>query len=118
VVSPQTLLRWHRELVRRKWTHARISAGGRRPITEEVGELILLMGRENPRWGASGSGASSPSSEGLGHEDPKAASRERTRPRLDWILVIGRGHLERVLRVYASHCNAGRPHRGLGLKPR
>ncbi len=35
---------------------------------------------------------------------------------LDWILVIGRRHLERVLRVFASHYNAGRPHRGLDLK--
>lgn len=36
VVSPQTLLRWHRELVRRKWTYKRISVGGRPPITDEV----------------------------------------------------------------------------------
>jgi putative transposase len=34
---------------------------------------------------------------------------------LDWILVRGRRHLERVLRAYASHYNAGRPHRGLRL---
>jgi putative transposase len=51
VVSPQTLLRWHRELVRRKWTYRRRCAGGRPPITGEVRELILRMGRENPRWG-------------------------------------------------------------------
>jgi transposase InsO family protein len=37
--------------VKRKWTHKRISAGGRPPITEEVRDLILRMGRENPRWG-------------------------------------------------------------------
>jgi hypothetical protein len=61
VVSPQTLLRWHRELVRRKWTFRRRSAGGRAPIPGQVRDLILRMGRENPRWGASGSGASSPS---------------------------------------------------------
>jgi transposase InsO family protein len=35
---------------------------------------------------------------------------------LDWILVFGRRHLERVLRTYTSHYNARRPHRGLGLK--
>src|SRR5918996_3436760 len=51
LVSPQTLLRWHRELVRRKWTFRRRSTGGRPPISEEVRELILRMGRENPRWG-------------------------------------------------------------------
>jgi transposase InsO family protein len=51
VVSPQTLLRWHRDLVRKKWTYKRISVGGRPPITNEVRELILRIGRENPRWG-------------------------------------------------------------------
>jgi putative transposase len=51
VVSPQTLLRWHRELVRRKWTLRRRSRGGRPPITDHVRDLILQMGRENPRWG-------------------------------------------------------------------
>jgi len=51
LVSPQTLLRWHRELVRRKWTFGRRPAGGRPPIPDEVRDLILRMGRENPRWG-------------------------------------------------------------------
>ena len=51
VVSPQTLLRWHRDLVRRKWTYKRISLGGRPPIPAEVRELIVRMGRDNPRWG-------------------------------------------------------------------
>jgi hypothetical protein len=36
---------------------------------------------------------------------------------LDWLLIIGRGHLEQVLRVYAAHYNAHRPHRALGLEP-
>jgi putative transposase len=51
VVSPHTLLRWHRELVRRKWTYARRPAGRRPPINEEVQELILRIGKEHPRWG-------------------------------------------------------------------
>ena len=50
-VSPQTLLRWHRELVRRKWTFRRKSTGGRPPISDDVRDLILQMGRENSRWG-------------------------------------------------------------------
>jgi transposase InsO family protein len=35
---------------------------------------------------------------------------------LDWLLVIGRRHLERVLREYVDHCNRERPHRALGLR--
>lgn len=50
VVTPQTLLRWHRELVRRRWAQPRRSPG--RPPTEgRVRELVLRFARENPRWG-------------------------------------------------------------------
>ena len=34
---------------------------------------------------------------------------------LDWLLIVGRGHLERILRVYVRHYNEHRPHRALGL---
>jgi len=34
---------------------------------------------------------------------------------LDWTLVLGRRHLDRILRRYAQHYNAERPHRGLDL---
>jgi transposase InsO family protein len=34
---------------------------------------------------------------------------------MDWMLVLGRRHLQRVLRVYADHYNEARPHRGLEL---
>lgn len=36
---------------------------------------------------------------------------------LDWILVLGRRHLERVLRSYVEHYNQARPHRGIGRTP-
>jgi len=34
---------------------------------------------------------------------------------LDWVLIGGRGHLERVLRVFVDHYNGHRPHRAIGL---
>ena len=51
VVRPETLLRWHRELVRKKWTHRRTGHPGRPPIELDVRDLIVRLGRENPRWG-------------------------------------------------------------------
>jgi len=47
----ETLLRWHRELVRRKWTYKRNGRPGRPPIDPEVSALIVRFGTENPRWG-------------------------------------------------------------------
>jgi transposase len=52
MVTPGTLLRWHRELVRRKWTYATNRRPGRPPTAPEVRELVVRMARENPRWGA------------------------------------------------------------------
>jgi putative transposase len=51
LVTPATLLRWHRELVRKKWTYAKIGRPGRPTIDQEVRELVLRIARENPRWG-------------------------------------------------------------------
>jgi putative transposase len=62
LVSPQTLLRWHRELVRRKWTFRRPpwSAGHRSPMRFKSSSCG--WGGIIPDGDASGSGASSPSS--------------------------------------------------------
>ena len=49
--KPDTVLQWHRELVRRKWTFRRRNPGGRPAIPIEIGERILRLARENPRWG-------------------------------------------------------------------
>jgi hypothetical protein len=50
IVTPTTLLRWHRELVRRKWTYRR-ARPGRPPLDPEICQLIVRMAKENPRWG-------------------------------------------------------------------
>ena len=50
LVTPDTILRWHRRLVTRKWTHA-LPGGGRPPLAGHVVALILRLAQENPRWG-------------------------------------------------------------------
>ena len=50
LVTPGTILRWHRQLVTRKWTHPD-RRGGRPPLADQLVALILRVARENPRWG-------------------------------------------------------------------
>jgi transposase InsO family protein len=50
LVTPSTLLRWHRELIRRRWTYPAIGRN-RRALDPAVVHLVLRLARENPRWG-------------------------------------------------------------------
>ena len=50
IVSPDTLLRWHRQLIAMKWTFAR-RGPGRPHVRRAIEELIARMASENPRWG-------------------------------------------------------------------
>ena len=50
LVRPETLLRWHRQIVARKWTRPH-RPPGRPALDPEIRDLILQLARENPRWG-------------------------------------------------------------------
>ena len=49
IVTPGTLLAWHRRLIKNKWTYP--NTAGRPPVPEEIRELVQQLARQNPRWG-------------------------------------------------------------------
>ena len=50
LVTPDTLLAWHRKLIAKKWTYAR-NGPGRPRVAQEITDLVLRMARENTSWG-------------------------------------------------------------------
>ncbi len=54
IVSPDTLLRWHRRLVAQKWNFAERRSAGRPGIMRHISEFIVRMAQENAGWGYTG----------------------------------------------------------------
>ena len=50
IVTPDTILRWHRQLIARKWTYA-AGRPGRSGVLQEIRRLVVRMAEENPTWG-------------------------------------------------------------------
>jgi hypothetical protein len=49
IVTPDTILRWHQQLIARKWTYA--TRPRRRGVLAEIRRLVIWMAGENPTWG-------------------------------------------------------------------
>jgi putative transposase len=50
IVTPDTILRWHRQLIARKWTYA-TGRSGRSGVIAAIRRLVVRMAEENPTWG-------------------------------------------------------------------
>jgi transposase InsO family protein len=51
IVTPETLLRWHRQRIAKHWTQPAARRIGRPPIDAELRQLIVRLANENPTWG-------------------------------------------------------------------
>ena len=89
ILKPEILLRWHRQLIARRWTysHRRL---GRPPLERSLRDLILQLAGENPHWGYNGSSANSRASVSRSrrHRCGRCCSRQ----------VFGRHHSECIRR--------------------
>jgi Integrase core domain len=130
IVTPATVLRWHRNVVARRWTQPRRRRTGGRSTATELRQLVLRLASENSTWGyrrihgelARLGYQLAPSTVWLilkrAGIDRANAIAERwigtvRRELLDQILIVNHRHLEHVLAEYIAHFNHHRPHRGL-----
>jgi putative transposase len=61
LVTPDTIVRWHRDIVRRRWAARSMSGKTGRPVTRRnIQALVLRLAQENPEWGYRRSMASWP----------------------------------------------------------
>jgi len=51
IFSPRTVIRWHNELAKRKWTYSQMNKGGRPRVSKDMEALILRLAHENNYWG-------------------------------------------------------------------
>jgi hypothetical protein len=86
LVTPATLLRWHRDLVRRRWTYPR-GHRAHRSLDPALVELVSRLARENPRWGY-----------------------------LRICGECASARMAGMTSAYVDHYNLARPHRGIGLE--
>jgi Integrase core domain len=115
LVTPGTLLAWHRRLLARKWTYP--SRPGRPAVGQEIRALVLRLAGENRAWGyrrVHGELARlAPRANCYAERWVRAVRSECT----DRILIYGESHPRAVLRTYAGHYNGHRPHQSRHQRP-
>jgi hypothetical protein len=113
VPAGATLLRWHRELLARRWTYPH-TRPGRPPVDKQVRDLVLRLPPRILRGGIAGFRVSW-SAWATGWR-PARCGRSSTRP-ASARRRGGRDRLAAVLSEYVAHYNDHRPHRSLSQQP-
>src|ERR1035441_6852365 len=81
LVTPDTILRWHRDIVRRRWAARSKRGRTRRQSTRRnIRALALRLARENPEWATAGSTASWPARESRSRRRPSGRSSRPAAP--------------------------------------
>jgi hypothetical protein len=96
LVTPATLMRWHRDLAARPWTYPRRGRSAPNALDEDIVDLVLRLARENPRWGYLRI---------VGECRKLGVTLSATTVR------------NRVLHEFVTHYNHECPHRGIDLEP-
>ncbi len=110
LVTPDTLLAWHRKLISEKWTYPR-KGPGRPRIAQEITELVIRMAMENVSWGydrIQGALAN------LGHIIAPNTVKNILKMNVWRMILFSERSLRRVLNEYIVHYHAERNHQGLG----
>ena len=85
LVTPDTIVRWHRDIVRGRWAALSMSGKTGRPVTRRtIQALVLRLARENPGWGyrrIHGEGTGRAGSQGRGVDGVGNPEEGRNRPR-------------------------------------
>ena len=117
IIKPETVIRWHRELVRRKWTLEQKNKGGRPRICKDIENLTVHLAQENHRWGYA-------KIEGellkLGYKVSPKNRSQCPRPELHCASscsFVNESHLRRVLWEFIAYYNTRRPHQGFEQQP-
>lgn len=97
LVQPDTLLKWHRDLVRRKWTFQHPNRGGRPRLDVDIERLIIRTPFRAPKANA------------VAQHWVRSIRQEC----LDQLLILNQRHLIGVLKEYTHYYNTARPHQGL-----